>query len=555
MRDSAPTPGRLHRRQFQQVSLAAVGHALTRWAAPVSGGLGSLAGVCRRPAARAGQPAADEAPAAPAVVTSERNRPQAVWGVASGDVSSDSAILWSRTDRPAEMIVEYATTESMHDARRVRGPAALAASDFTVKLQLRGLPAGERIWYRVTFRDLADARYESEPVVGSFFTPPLERRNLRLAWSGDTAGQGWGIDVARGGMRSYATILEREPHVFLHSGDTIYADNPIPPQVALDDGTVWRNLVTPETSVVAQSLADYRGRFRYNLLDENVRRFNAHVAQIVQWDDHETTNNWYPGESLRRDARYRVHSASLLAAWARRAMFEYVPIRESLRAPQRIYRVQRLGPSLDLFVLDQRSYRGPNSPNRQSQRGPDTALLGDRQLAWLKRQLRRSRATWKIIAADMPIGLIVRDDVGFENVANGPGPPLGRELELADLLAFMQREQIRNVVWLTADVHYAAAHYYDPAVAQFGQFDPFWEFVAGPLHAGTFGPNELDDTFGPQVRFQSVEPGMKGNRPPSEGLQFFGTLDLEGASEVLTVGLYNVAGERLYQVELPPVRA
>ena len=54
-------------------------------------------------------------------------------------------------------------------------------------------------------------------------------------------------------------------------------------------------------------------------------------------------------------------------------------------------------------------------------------------------------------------------------------------------------------MWLTADVHYTAAHYYDPNKAVFQDFEPFWEFVSGPLHAGSFGPNKLDNTFGPQL--------------------------------------------------------
>ena len=69
-------------------------------------------------------------------------------------------------------------------------------------------------------------------------------------------------------------------------------------------------------------------------------------------------------------------------------------------------------------------------------------------------------------------------------------PPLGRELEIADLLRFIKTRRIRNVVWITGDMHYCAAHHYDPARARFTDFDPFWEFVAGPLHAGTFGPND-----------------------------------------------------------------
>ncbi|WP_204279090.1 alkaline phosphatase D family protein, partial [Klebsiella aerogenes] len=59
-----------------------------------------------------------------------------------------------------------------------------------------------------------------------------------------------------------------------------------------------------------------------------------------------------------------------------------------------------------------------------------------------------------------------------------------------------------NTVWLTTDMHYTAAHYYDPNRAVYQDFEPFWEFVSGPLHAGTWGPAPLDNTFGPSVRFQ-----------------------------------------------------
>src|SRR4029077_2191075 len=126
------------------------------------------------------------------------------------------------------------------------------------------------------------------------------------------------------------------------------------------------------------------------------------------------------------------------------------------------------------------------------------------------------------------------------------GSPLGRELEIADVLAFLKKERVRNVVWITGDVHYCAAHHYDPARARFAEFDPFWEFVAGPLHAGTFGPNELDATFGPEVRFVGIPPGMKPNRPPSAGLQFFGTLKVAGRSRVMTVGLHDLTGKAIF---------
>ncbi len=153
----------------------------------------------------------------------------------------------------------------------------------------------------------------------------------------------------------------------------------------------------------------------------------------------------------------------------------------------------------------------------------------------------------------MPLGLIVPDKHGYEAVANADdGPPLGRELEIADLLKFIKDKAIRNVVFITADVHYATAHYYDPAQARFGEFSPFWEFVAGPAHAGTFGPGKLDATFGPQLKFLSIPQGMKANRPPSEGYQFFGTLQIAAASKVLTAKLHNVAGQELFSVDLEP---
>jgi alkaline phosphatase D len=157
----------------------------------------------------------------------------------------------------------------------------------------------------------------------------------------------------------------------------------------------------------------------------------------------------------------------------------------------------------------------------------------------------------------MPIGLVVRDGgEAFDAVANGDnGAPLGREHEIADLLSFLKARDVRNVVWITGDVHYAAVHRYSPERARFKDFRPFYEIVAGPAHAGTFGPATLDLTFGPEVRFLGIPSGMKPNRPPSEGLQFFGLLEVEGRSGVLRVEIRNRDGATLHRMELEPERA
>jgi alkaline phosphatase D len=220
---------------------------------------------------------------------------------------------------------------------------------------------------------------------------------------------------------------------------------------------------------------------------------------------------------------------------------------------QRVYRRYSYGPLLELFVLDMRSYRGPNSANLQTRPSPQTAFLGREQLDWLKAGLENSRAVWKVIAADMPLGLNVGDGTTaeglarWEAVANGEsGSPKGRELEFVELLSHVKRQRVRNVVWLTADVHYCAAHYYDPAKAAFHDFDGFWEFVAGPLNAGTFGPNTLDGTFGPQVIFVKAPPPGQSNLSPYSGFQFFGEVNIDARTRNMTVDLRDINGMSVF---------
>ena len=207
-------------------------------------------------------------------------------------------------------------------------------------------------------------------------------------------------------------------------------------------------------------------------------------------------------------------------------------------------------------MIDERSYRGPNTPNRQAVLDDESAFLGTAQLRWLKQALLASRATWKVIASDMPLSIIVYDDArnkkGSEAFAQGDGPPRGRELEIADLLRFIKTSGVVNTVWLTADVHYAAAQYYNPDKAQFAEFDPFWEFVAGPLHAGTFGPNELDNTFGPELKFIKAPGPGNQNLPPSAGMQFFGHVRINGTSGQMTVTLRDRADVALWSATLDP---
>ena len=493
--------------------------------------------------------------AAPSIVRAQA-RPSFTHGVQSGDVDPSSGMIWTRVDRASRIRTEVATTESFADARGLADIDALPESDLAVKRLLADLPSGQDVFYRFTAQALDDVNAVSEPITGRFRTAPTDRRDVRFAWSGDTAGQGWGIDAD--GMTTYAAIAGREPDFFIHSGDTIYADGPMEDEVALPDGGTWRNVVlTPEKRKVAETLDEYRGQWKYNMLDEHLRAMNAQLPTFFQWDDHEVVNNWSAAKDLVSDDRYAVKAIDVLSARAGRAFHEMTPIRYTPEEPGRVYRRIAYGPHLDVFFLDLRSYRGANSDGMQDALSPEARVLGARQVAWLKRALADSRATWKVIASDMPIGLIVWDDfaekAGVEAISNGDdGPAAGRELEIADLLRFIRSAGVKNTVWLTADVHYTAAHHYSPDRASFQDFEPFWEFVSGPIHSGTFGPNALDATFGPEVRFVKAPEEGQSNLPPSAGLQFFGLVDIEGATGRMTVRLMDRADHELWSTTLDP---
>ena len=286
-------------------------------------------------------------------------------GISTGDVSTNSAVLWSRASGPGRLhAILRAADEAGNPLRgrfartvRLAGSQAHAGTDFTAKISARGLPAGTRFAMELYFEDESGRRSESGS--GSFGTAPApgQGRNRVSAaqsfvWTADTAGQGYGINEEIGGMRGYAAMAATRPDFFLHSGDTIYADGPMSAQMTEPDGNIWRNVLTEEVSKVAETLNEYRGRHRYNMMDVNLRAMYAHVPVIAQWDDHETVNNWYPGETL-EDPRYTVREVDTLAARGRRAWQEYMPIadKRALRPgtgfePARIYRHIRRGPHL-----------------------------------------------------------------------------------------------------------------------------------------------------------------------------------------------------------------
>ncbi len=495
-----------------------------------------------------------------------QGRPSSPVYVQSGDIGAHCAIVWARCNRgkQAHLLFDLATADVFADPHarvRTQGVMARAVSDYTGKLAFQGLEPRTTYYYRARCIDDSGGGKAGadESPVATFTTAPAGNDGgaVRFVWLADLAGQGWGQrpslkitdrdgSIITGGYVAFDVIRKLRPDFALFQGDMIYADNPAPrekpiaPEVG---GGKWVN--DPAKDFVAISLDDFRANWKYNLLDEKLRGFLLHTPVYVQWDDHEVLNDWYPGETLSRKAPYDGLSADLLAGRARQALLDYNPI-----AGKRIYRRFEYGRHMDLFLLDGRSYRGPNVEND----APDgIEMLGPEQFAWLKAELKRSTATWKVIATTDPLSIVTGKARDRDGWSQGDPRVLGREVQLAELLTFVRNEGIENIVFLTADVHFAAAIRYEPERATYKEFEPFWEFVVGPVHAGAFGPDELDESFGPRYDYLRA-PGTEGfktqNLPPPN-LQSFGEVAI-GKDGDLTVRIHDITGTVLYERTLKP---
>jgi alkaline phosphatase D len=385
-------------------------------------------------------------------------------GIAVGDVTSQSALLWLRTEGPRAVQIEWASVaawELMSKMATIRSPAARTAvfatsadQDYTLTIPLDGLASATRYRYHVL---VGQEQGETMTLAarGEFTTLPDAANSapVTFAWSGDLGGQG---RCRRGaaGYPIFDVMLAQQLDFFLFLGDTVYGDSlcPSPPN---EPGADFR----------ATTLAEYRARHRDQRGAEALRRFLDSVPVYVIWDDHEVRNNFAgPFESQMPAGR--------------QALREYWPIRVASDDPQRLYRTVRVGVDLEVFILDTRQYRSRNA----DQDGPAKTMLGERQLQWLLSGLTESTATWKVIVTTVPLsiskggGLAVSGNDGWAGGTDGTGFERERKVIVDRILG----QRVRNVVFLACDVHYVQANAYDPN----GDGAPdFHEFVAGPLSA------------------------------------------------------------------------
>jgi alkaline phosphatase D len=323
-------------------------------------------------------------------------------GVASGDPIPGGVVLWTRLAPeplagggmpPVDVPVRWEVASDERFRRVVRAGHATASPRWahSVHVDVRHLRPDARYFYRFRVGDQVSP-------VGRTRTAPARGHGDRLRFLFASC-QNW----QDGFWPAWAFAPQEDPDLVVHLGDYIYEGGANPAAV--------RQHNSPEIT----TLDAYRNRYGLYKGDPALQGIHAACPWVVTWDDHEVENNYAgllpqvpaeaPGFAARRAAAYQ--------AW-----WEHQPVR--LPPPTgpdlRIYRAVDWGKLARFHVLDTRQYRadqacGTNdiAPTCDERTAAGRTLLGVEQEAWLGRSLRKSRATWDVLANQivitaMPLG-------------------------------------------------------------------------------------------------------------------------------------------------------
>ena len=448
------------------------------------------------------------------------------------DVQADRAVAWARADAPGPLVFELRAAESGPGMLAVRNTVAVdAASDLTGSIRFSQL-APDRA-YLLHVSGPADAERELR-----FRTPPAATTAapVRIAFGGDVSGQNVCRDTERGFV-SFAAVASRQPDAFLGLGDMIYADG-----ICEATGR-YGNAQVPGPPTPAREIEGFRARWRYNRDDVHWRALMADTPYVPVWDDHEVINDFGPYHDAPADAP-DLH----LLPDGIRAFLEYNPIARADQ-PRRLHRSLRYGQHVQMFLLDTRQHRDPNSATDGL--ADPKSMLGLAQREWLEAALLISDATWKVIVSSVPISIPTGadDPTTGRDGWSGYGQETGFQQELGHLLAYARQSGVRNLLWLTTDVHFASVFAYQP----FGDDFRFHEVVVGPLNAGLFPKVEFDRSLRPERLFFHGPPSPEAVTSFDDALTWFnwGLVEVDAAG-ALTLSVIDARGHELYSKRLEP---
>ncbi|MER6060847.1 alkaline phosphatase D family protein [Streptomyces sp. NPDC001792] len=392
--------------------------------------------------------------------------PAFLHGVASGDPLPDGVLLWTRVTPTPEAIpgsgVGPDTEVSWVVARDkaftsivAKGTVtATAASDHTVKADVRGLQPATDYWFRFS------AGGTDSPVARTRTAPAADAAVSSLRFGVVTCAN-W----EAGYFAAYRHLAARgDLDAWLHLGDYIYEYKS---GEYAARGTVVRPHA-PANEII--TLADYRTRHAKYKTDPDLQALHLKAPVIAIWDDHEFADNAWSGGAVNHTEGAEGTWTARKAA-ARQAYFEWMPVRTAIEGTT--YRRLRFGKLADLSLLDLRSFRSQQaSAGSGSVDDPNRTITGRAQLDWLKAGLKASDTKWRLVGnsvmiAPFVVGSLTADllkplakllDLPQDGIGVNTDQWDGYTHDRRELLDHLRSNGIGNTVFLTGDIHMSWAN-------------------------------------------------------------------------------------------------
>jgi len=461
------------------------------------------------------------------------------YGVAAGEITSTSAVIWTRTSKVGPVEIHASSNGSTFVQYGVspRAARAVPTNDLTVQFRLPPLEPATR--YRYWF-----VQGKAKSSVGTFKTAPraTAAEAVRFAISGDAdATPGPNGKPGFNRFQVYAAMANQANDFNINLGDTIYSDSEL------------------AGAAVARTVAEKWEKYRLGLALPALQRLRASAGLYSHWDDHEFVNDFS-----------REENGGAIYAAGVKAFTDYAPVAKPSGATG-LYRSFRWGRNLELFFLDERTFRSakaddvcnddlaPTAPQTvrdafatlapglrtpvsqaclAALNDPARTMLGQRQYAAFTKAIKASTATWKVVVNEVPIQQFYA--LPYDRWE-------GYAAERERLLRFLQGN-VKNVVFLTTDTHGNLVN--EVRYRTFGNLESsgIWEVVTGPVATNTFA-KEIDGYLGQKGAGTAIGALFFKPSPPNGLGMRCAALDTYSYSEVtvtakqLTVAMKDAKGE------------
>ena len=325
---------------------------------------------------------------------------QFLHGVASGDPLQTQVIIWTRvtpTDSSArlEVVWEVAKDADFKHITATGKVLTTAAQDFTVKVDVTGLAAGQVYFYRFK----SASKYS---ITGQTKTLAAQVQLVQFAVCSCS-------NYPAGYFHVYKEMAKQDVDVVIHLGDYIYEYGM--GEYATEEAVAMGRALADDNNAEIIRLDDYRKRYALYRLDQDLQAAHQRHPFIVIWDDHELANDaWEKGAENHQSDTEGDFFERKLAALA--AYFEWMPIRPIDDQNIKIYRQFDFGTLVQLTMLDTRIIARNvqlDYANYMTATGLDIAkfqadlinpvrsLMGVEQRNWLLQKLQQSTATWNVL--------------------------------------------------------------------------------------------------------------------------------------------------------------